>query len=112
MGFGCSLDDFGTGFTSIRQIHNYPFTEVKMDKSLVLGIEHDLYAQRLYQQLYELAQEYELSLVVEGIETPEQARYFKKYPDVFLQGYLISPPKPIEEVSLWYSEWLNQRAYF
>lgn len=108
MGFGCSLDDFGMGFTSIRQIHNYPFTEVKMDKSLVLGIEQDLYAQRLYDQLYELSQGYGLTLVIEGIETHAHASYFERYPNAFLQGYLITRPKPIDEICGWYSDWLAQ----
>lgn len=108
LGFGCSLDDFGMGFTSIRQIHNYPFTEVKMDKSLLLGIELDHYAQRLYDHLYYITQEYEMSLIIEGVETHAQASYFNKYPDVLLQGYLITHPKPIEEITHWYRAWSDQ----
>lgn len=108
IGFGCSLDDFGMGFTSIRQLNNYPFTEVKFDKSLVMGIEQDNYAQRLCEQLYEISEQSNMNFVIEGVETPEQAKFFQQYEKIRLQGFLISRPKPFEEICRWYRAWLHQ----
>lgn len=110
LGFGCSLDDFGMGFTSIRQLHNYPFTEVKFDKSLVIGIEQDNYSQRLCEQLYDIRETSNINFVVEGIETPSQAEYFDRYDNITLQGFFISRPKPLDEICRWYRAWLHQHG--
>ena len=96
------------GFTSLRQLHNYPFTEVKFDKSLVLGVDQDHYAQRLCQQLYEISEVSDFNFVIEGVEVPEQASFFERYKKVTLQGFLISRPKPIEEMARWYRAWQKQ----
>lgn len=110
LGFGCSLDDFGMGFTSIRQLNNYPFTEVKFDKSLVIGIEQDNYSQRLCEQLYDIRKTSNINFVVEGIETPSQAEYFDRYENITLQGFFISRPKPLDEIRRWYRAWLHQHG--
>ncbi len=104
-GFGCSLDDFGMGFTSIRQIHNYPFTEVKLDKSLVMGIEADQYAERLCEQLYAISEQYKLNMVIEGIETESQLNYFRRFHNVRAQGFFFTKPLALEDML----EWLEER---
>lgn len=109
-GFGVSLDDFGSGFTNIRQIKNYPFTEIKLDQAIVQNISTDRISQVILDALAEIAGEYDATVVAEGIETIEDYFYMQKQPGIVAQGYLISRPKPIQELIRWYHAWLKKQS--
>jgi len=110
-GYGVSLDDFGTGFTNIQQLRSLPFSEIKIDRSLIQGLQHDSFAQLLVGSLYGLAEQLNLTLVAEGIETDSELTYLKThFPKVLIQGYLICRPAPKDALCDWYRHWCAETA--
>lgn len=95
-----SLDDFGTGFSSLSHLRNYPITVVKIDKSLMPENENDLKYIALIQSMVSMASILGLDIVAEGVETEYQLLICKKFNIQHIQGYYFSPPldqKNIEE---------------
>ncbi|MFL0810040.1 MAG: EAL domain-containing response regulator [Agarilytica sp.] len=107
-GFGVSLDDFGTGFTNMGQIRQYPFTEIKIDRSMIQNIYDDRVSQVILNTMLELSDNFDLNIVAEGVEKEAEFNYLGSKGRMTLQGYLISRPKPAEELGRWYSAWLRQ----
>ncbi|WP_166421762.1 EAL domain-containing protein [Pseudoalteromonas sp. Z1A8] len=105
-GFGVSLDDFGVGFTNINQLRNLPFTEVKIDRSLISHIETDLFSQVVVSSLFNITSKDHLDLVAEGVERPEELAYLRHYKrNLAIQGFLFSYPKPQSEFISWAKDW-------
>jgi EAL domain-containing protein (putative c-di-GMP-specific phosphodiesterase class I) len=105
-GYGISLDDFGTGFTNVNQLLNLPFSEVKIDRSLITNIQNDGFSQVIVNSLVELSHKMDIDLVAEGIETMEELQYFERFDTrIFLQGYIFTKPKPKVEFIRWYRSW-------
>ena len=104
--FGLSLDDFGTGFTNLNQLRTLPFTEIKIDRSLISGIHNDPFSQTIVNALVDLSKKQKIDLVAEGIELFEELEFLQNYDkNILMQGYLISKPKPIEELLKWHQVW-------
>ncbi|MBT1444639.1 EAL domain-containing response regulator [Shewanella sp. JM162201] len=107
--FGLSLDDFGTGFTNINQLRNLPYTEVKIDRSLIINIHRDSFCQAIVTSLADIASQLNITLVAEGIEHISELNFLvQKYPNLVLQGYLISMPRPTATLAAWYRSWQRQ----
>ncbi|WP_338589602.1 EAL domain-containing response regulator [Shewanella khirikhana] len=108
-GFGLSLDDFGTGFTNINQLRNLPYTEVKIDRSLIINIHRDSFCQAIVTGLADIAEQLNITLIAEGIEQISELKFLMEtYPRLVLQGYLISMPRPLETLGAWYKSWQRQ----
>ena len=94
-----SLDDFGTGFSSLSYLHALPFNKVKIDRSFLKGLSRDNRAMILLRGIKRLSADLGLSVVMEGVETPEQLRLVTEEAGVdLIQGYLLSRPVPASEV--------------
>ncbi|MGO2128884.1 MAG: EAL domain-containing response regulator [Pseudoalteromonas prydzensis] len=107
-GFGISLDDFGTGFTNIQQLKTLPFTEVKIDSTLISNIESDLFSQVIVSSLVHIAIQDDLAIVAEGIERVEELEYLDRFKEhILMQGFLISRPKGKTEFIRWAQSWLH-----
>ncbi|MBL4797925.1 MAG: EAL domain-containing response regulator [Oleispira sp.] len=105
-GYGVSLDDFGTGFTNVTQLKSLPFSEIKIDRSFITDIHKDYFSQVIVNTLVDITQKYHCELVAEGIETHEEYEYLKSLKTrMLLQGYLISKPKPKNELIRWFHNW-------
>ena len=91
-GVGLSLDDFGTGFSSLSYLHKFPFDVLKIDRSFVMDIPDNADALRLVRTIIELGQDLGLALVAEGVETEAQAQCLKTMSCDFAQGYFYSRP--------------------
>jgi EAL domain-containing protein (putative c-di-GMP-specific phosphodiesterase class I) len=87
-----ALDDFGTGFSSLASLQHLPLTRVKLDQSLIAGIDRDPRALAIASALVALCENLGLEVTAEGVERPEQLRLLLEHPSVCLQGYLISYP--------------------
>jgi len=98
LGIHISLDDFGTGFSSLSYLHTLPFDKVKIDKSFV---ENGIASERsliLLQGVVDLIKRLGLKVVLEGIETHEQLDVIEKSIEVHeYQGYLFFKPMPAED---------------
>lgn len=95
-GVGVSIDDFGTGHTSLELVRRLPLTEVKIDKSLV----HDgsRIVEELVVECVEIAHERHADVVAEGIETREHLERVMLWGAERGQGYYFSPPLPVEQI--------------
>lgn len=94
------IDDFGTGYSSLSYLVRLPFDAFKIDRSFVIGLEHDKTKRKIVRSLLRLALSLDAHVVVEGIET-EAAMHtvLQVSPDVLLQGNYFSAatsPKTIE----------------
>lgn len=97
IGVTLSLDDFGTGFSSLEHVKDFPIKVLKIDKSFVAGIEQDERARRLLAALINFASGFDVLSVAEGVETEAQAQFCRDHGCHLLQGYLYCKPMPPEQ---------------
>lgn len=90
LGVKFSLDDFGTGQSSLSYLHRFPVSTVKIDQSFVRGIENQYRDRTLVAAIIKLAQQLHLTTVAEGIETPGQLALLKDLGCDYGQGYYFS----------------------
>ncbi len=95
-GVAISLDDFGTGFASLVHLRDFPFDELKIDRSFVSGIGHDQRSAQIVNAVVDLARNLGKKCVAEGIETQEQREFLINAGCKIGQGYLFSKPQPEE----------------
>jgi EAL domain-containing protein (putative c-di-GMP-specific phosphodiesterase class I) len=95
-GVGVSIDDFGTGSTSLDLVRRLPLTEVKIDRSLVQDASDEVDA--LVHECLAIARERGAHAVAEGIETREHFDRAVRWGCDRAQGYFFSPPLPVAEV--------------
>lgn len=90
LGVTLSLDDFGTGFSSLSYLQRFPIDNVKIDRSFVSELPHSTRARQLVGAILSMARELNLGVVAEGVETPEQARLLADMGCPRQQGYLYA----------------------
>ena len=91
------IDDFGTGYSSLAYLHDLSVDAIKIDKAFTRAIGTDAVTVSILPQILTMAETLSLRVVVEGIETPEQARYFASYKQsIYAQGWLFGRPVPRE----------------
>ena len=92
-GVKVSVDDFGIGYSSLRYLSLFPISGLKIDRSFVSATGSDaLASEPIVRMLLDLARSLDLSVVAEGIETPEQADRLLELGCVYGQGYVFSRP--------------------
>lgn len=97
---GLYLDDFGTGYSSFGYLQELPFDVMKIDRSFVNNIVTDPKAFKLIQALISLAENLEMEMVIEGIETQEQQEKLKQLKCLMGQGYLFARPLSPEDIEI------------
>ncbi len=98
MGVRIAMDDFGTGFASLSQLHAFPFDRLKIDRSFVSGLEAGGSAAAIVATIAELGARMGLETVGEGVETPAQLRLLREHGCGIAQGYLLGRPGPADGV--------------
>ncbi|HBG3481660.1 TPA: EAL domain-containing protein [Clostridioides difficile] len=86
-GFSISMDDFGTGYSSISCLRDMPIDILKLDKSFLGGIEHD-------ERSRNIAKSLDLVVIIEGVESKEQAELMKQFGCDLVQGFYFARPMP------------------
>lgn len=94
-GFEFSLDDYGSGYSNLSRVRQYPFTNIKIDMEVVRNYCRD--KDVLLPALIQGFKKMNLSITAEGIETEEMAGAMKEICCDYLQGYFFSKPVPMEE---------------
>ncbi|MCF4128453.1 putative bifunctional diguanylate cyclase/phosphodiesterase [Methylobacterium sp. SyP6R] len=91
-GIAIALDDFGTGYSSLSYVHRLPLDKLKIDRSFISEVTTDPASRDIVTSIAALARNLKLDCVVEGIETPEQARLLEGLGFVLMQGYHFHRP--------------------
>jgi diguanylate cyclase (GGDEF)-like protein len=107
LGVRVSVDDFGTGFTSISQLRRLPIDELKIDRSLVDQLPAE---QSLVRVVQDLAAHFGMTTVAEGVEFREQADVLREIGCTQLQGWLFARAMPVTELRAWIDESLRVSA--
>ncbi|MDF1587764.1 MAG: EAL domain-containing protein [Gammaproteobacteria bacterium] len=97
IGVRFELDDFGTGYSSLYCLKKLPLSRLKIDQSFVRDIHTDNNDQVISKTIISMAQNMNLYVIAEGVETEDQLAYLKKCGCNHFQGYLFGRPVPIEE---------------
>lgn len=96
-GFSVSIDDFGKGYSSLGTLQDLPIDVLKLDQSFLMNSEDTPRGQAILKGVVGIAQALEVKVVVEGVETIEQANMLKALdPCIIAQGFLYSQPVPLE----------------
>ncbi|WP_431285413.1 putative bifunctional diguanylate cyclase/phosphodiesterase [Humitalea sp. 24SJ18S-53] len=98
MGVRIAMDDFGTGFASLSQLHAFPFDRLKIDRSFVAEIERGGSAAAIVATIAELGARMGLETVGEGVETPAQWHWLRDHGCTAAQGYLFGRPGPADQI--------------
>lgn len=91
-GIEIAVDDFGTGYSSMAYLKELPAKTLKIDRTFVMGVPENAADCRILRAMIIFAKSLNLTVVVEGVETREQARICRDYGADLLQGYLFSKP--------------------
>ncbi len=91
-GFSFSIDDFGSGYSSMKYLKNLPIKEIKIDKSFIDEITTDEKARAIVKTIINMAHNLNLHVVAEGVESKEQLEILKNYQCDLYQGYYFSKP--------------------
>jgi EAL domain-containing protein (putative c-di-GMP-specific phosphodiesterase class I) len=105
-GFQLSIDDFGTGFSSMEQLKRAPFTELKIDRQFVHGAAHDLRTRAIFEASVGLGKQLGMTIVAEGVEDEPDWEMAVALGCDQAQGYFIAKPLPLDELM----QWLQNRA--
>nr|WP_319240092.1 EAL domain-containing protein [uncultured Propionivibrio sp.] len=111
LGVRFSLDDFGTGFSSLAYLRLLPANTVKIDRSFVRDIVDDVNDEMLVHGMVHIAESLGKAVLAEGVESVEHGAVLLKCGCNFAQGYGISAPLPADELETWLLSWAQPDAW-
>ncbi len=106
--FGLSIDDFGTGHSSLAQLRDIPFDELKIDRSFVHGLAANETVRAIYTASVGMAQQLRMKVVAEGVEDAEDWESLRGTGCDYAQGYFIGRPMPAADITDWHQAWIER----
>lgn len=97
LGIKLSLDDFGTGYSSLGYLRRFPIDYLKIDRSFVDGVVHDVGSATIAVSIIALAHRMQLGVIAEGVETKAQLSFLRNNHCDLMQGFYFSEPLPAEK---------------
>lgn len=104
-GFGLSIDDFGTGHSSLAQLRDVPFNELKIDGGFVHGAWRDNSIKAIFDASLGLARQLRITAVAEGVEDRADWNFLRQAGCDLAQGDFIGKPMPGNRLPEWISDW-------
>ncbi|MDP9085416.1 MAG: EAL domain-containing protein, partial [Pseudomonadota bacterium] len=95
LGVRISMDDFGSGYSSLSYLQAFPFDKIKIDRGFVMNLGRNPQSAAIVRAVIDLGHGLGMSIVAEGVETQEQFSFLADEGCEALQGYLIGKPLPI-----------------
>lgn len=96
-GLNFSMDDFGSGYSSLSHLKEIPISEIKIDRSFIENIIHDEKNKAILEAIINIAERFKYKLVIEGVETKEQVDLLNSLGGKIYQGFYFSRPLSEEE---------------
>ena len=103
-GFNIAIDDFGTGYSSLSYLSRFPADTLKLDKSFVMTLATSKTNQIMCKRILQLAKDFSLEVVAEGIEDQQALEHLKDYGCDWAQGYYICKPTDLNGIKAWLRE--------
>lgn len=103
--FRLAIDDFGTGHSSLAQLRDFPFDELKIDQGFTHRAWEDERLKAIFEASLELALHLKMQAVAEGVEDFDDWRFLSSIGCETAQGYFIARPMPSEQLPVWLQEW-------
>ena len=103
--FTLSVDDFGTGYSSLVELYRMPFSELKIDRSLIVEVDHDEDAKIIVRSIVDLAHNLGLTVCAEGAEGAETLTFLRSIGCDKVQGYFFSKPLSPSGFATFVEEW-------
>ena len=97
LGVRISMDDFGSGYSSLSYLQAFPFDKIKIDRAFVMNLGRNPQSAAIVRAVIGLGHGLEMSIVAEGVETQEQLNFLAEQGCDAVQGYFIGKPLPIEQ---------------
>jgi len=107
---GLSIDDFGMGHSSLAQLRDIPFTELKIDRSFVHGACRDASLRAIFEASLAMARQLGMRTVAEGVENQEDWDFLRGCACDLAQGFFIAVPMPAKELDRWMEDWEARRG--
>lgn len=98
MGIELEIDDFGTGYSSLSKLQSLDIDVLKIDQSFVRRLGKDTQASTLCETMVSVGRRLDITVVAEGVETEEQLQLLRRMGCDQIQGYLVSPPIPADDI--------------
>ncbi|PSO21342.1 EAL domain-containing protein [Bradyrhizobium sp. MOS003] len=95
LGVRISMDDFGSGYSSLSYLQAFPFDKIKIDRAFITNLGRNPQSAAIVRAVIDLGHGLEMSIVAEGVETVEQLVFLAKEGCDGVQGYLLGKPLPI-----------------
>ncbi|QOZ36689.1 EAL domain-containing protein [Bradyrhizobium sp. CCBAU 53421] len=95
LGVRISMDDFGSGYSSLSYLQAFPFDKIKIDRAFVINLGRNPQSAAIVRAVIDLGHGLEMSIVAEGVETEAQLGFLSEEGCDAVQGYLIGRPAPI-----------------
>ncbi|TFD81120.1 EAL domain-containing protein [Cryobacterium sp. Sr8] len=110
--FRLSIDDFGTGHSSLSQLRDFPFDELKIDRSFVHGASRDTTSRAMYAASLSLGKQLGMEVVAEGVEDRDDWDLVRNTKCDLAQGYFIARPMPAADLAGWIPTWQERVREF
>lgn len=101
LGLRISLDDYGTGWSSLARLQDVSVDELKLDRVFVARLAHDPRSVAIVRSTVALAHSLGADLVAEGVEDEITLNALRRYGCTITQGFVHSPPLPADELEVW-----------
>jgi len=104
MGIHLSIDDFGTGFSSLSYLNRFTLDTLKIDRSFISRLDHGLDSQAIVRTIIQLANNLGLNVIAEGVETQAQLMFLEAMGCDQVQGFFFAKPTPVQEMASFFSQ--------
>lgn len=104
-GLSIAIDDFGAGYSSLGYLHQFPIDTLKIDRSFILAMRDDSRSMKIVQSVLSMADDLNIPVVAEGVETADDAAILRDMGCAFGQGYFFARPMPRLEAMSLLSKW-------
>jgi len=110
LGVSISMDDFGTGFSSLSSLRSFPFNKIKIDRSFINGMSEEEDSLAIVRAVAGLARNLGMITTAEGVETERQMEQVRALGCTEMQGYLFSPPVKAQVLSRFFSQQQERKS--